>query len=59
MKFEESLAQLETLVAKLEAGNIDLDQLSAEIKRAEALIGACKKQLGVVQAEVAALQQPS
>lgn len=59
MKFEESMAQLETLVAKLEAGNIDLDQLSSEIKRAEELIGACKQQLGVVQAEVEALQQPS
>lgn len=55
MTFEQALQQLETLTAKLEKGDVDLAQLSDEIKRAQELIAFCKTQLGQVQQEVDSL----
>ena len=52
MTFEQAIQQLETLTAKLEKGDVDLAQLSEEIKRAQELIVFCKAQLGQVQQDV-------
>lgn len=52
MTFEQAIQQLEALTAKLEKGDVDLAQLSEEIKRAQELIVYCKTQLGQVQQDV-------
>lgn len=52
MTFEQAIQQLEALTAKLEKGDVDLAQLSEEIKRAQELIVFCKSQLGQVQQDV-------
>ena len=52
MTFEQAIQQLEALTAKLEKGDVDLAQLSEEIKRAQELIVYCKTQLGQVQQNV-------
>ena len=52
MTFEQAIQQLEALTAKLEKGEVDLAQLSEEIKRAQELIVFCKAQLGQVQQDV-------
>jgi exodeoxyribonuclease VII small subunit len=52
MTFEQAIQQLEALTAKLEKGDVDLAQLSEEIKRAQELIVFCKAQLGQVQQDV-------
>ena len=52
MTFEQAIQQLEALTAKLEKGDVDLAQLSEEIKRAQELIVFCKTQLGQVQQDV-------
>ncbi len=52
MTFEQAIQQLEALTAKLEKGDVDLAQLSEEIKRAQQLIVFCKEQLGQVQQDV-------
>ena len=57
MTFEQAIQQLETLTAKLERGDVDLAQLSAEIKQAQQLITFCKEQLAVVKTEVEKLTE--
>lgn len=52
MTFEQAIQQLEALTAKLEKGDVDLAQLSEEMKRAQELIVFCKTQLGQVQQDV-------
>lgn len=52
MTFEQAIQQLEALTTKLEKGDVDLAQLSEEIKRAQELIVFCKSQLGQVQQDV-------
>ncbi|MEE0972851.1 MAG: exodeoxyribonuclease VII small subunit [Paludibacteraceae bacterium] len=57
MTFEQAIQQLETLTAKLERGEVDLAQLSAEMKQAQQLITFCKEQLAVVKTEVEKLTE--
>ena len=57
MTFEQAIQQLETLTAKLERGEVDLAQLSAEIKQAQQLITFCKEQLALVKTEVEKLTE--
>ena len=57
MTFEQAIKQLETLTAKLERGEVDLAQLSAEMKQAQQLITFCKEQLAVVKTEVEKLTE--
>lgn len=52
MTFEQAIAQLEALTQKLERGEVDLAQLSAEIKQAQQLIAFCQEQLGQVKENV-------
>lgn len=52
MTFEQAIAQLEALTTKLERGEVDLAQLSAEIKQAQELIAFCKEQLGQAKEQV-------
>lgn len=57
MTFEQAIQQLETLTAKLERGEVDLAQLSADMKQAQQLITFCKEQLAVVKTEVEKLTE--
>ncbi len=57
MTFEQAIQQLENLTAKLERGEVDLAQLSAEMKQAQQLITFCKEQLAVVKTEVEKLTE--
>lgn len=57
MTFEQAIQQLEALTAKLERGEVDLAQLSAEMKQAQQLITFCKEQLAVVKTEVEKLTE--
>ena len=42
IKYEEALAQLETIVRKMEANEYDIDELAAQLKTAQRLIAFCK-----------------
>ena len=52
MKYEEALAQLETIVRKMEAGEYDIDELSEKLKEAQKLIKLCKDKLTKTDAEI-------
>ncbi|MCM1078397.1 MAG: exodeoxyribonuclease VII small subunit [Firmicutes bacterium] len=45
MKYEEAVASLEQIVARLESGRMDLDAVTAELKKAQQLIKFCKERL--------------
>ena len=43
--FEESIAEVEAILARLEAGEVAIDDLSAEVKRAVTLVDTCRAKL--------------
>lgn len=45
MKYEEAVAQLEDIVRKMEAGELDIDSLSQQLKTAKKLIKMCNDKL--------------
>ena len=51
-KYEEALAQLETIVRKLEANVYDIDELAAQLKTAQRLIKFCKDKLTKTEEEI-------
>lgn len=45
IKYEEAVSQLETIVRKMESGELDIDAMSTELKTAQELIKLCKERL--------------
>lgn len=52
LKYEEAVRELETIVAKLEDNELGIDQLSAELKKAQQLIKLCKQKLTKTDDEI-------
>jgi len=56
IKYEEALAQLETIVRKMEAGEYDIDEIAVQLKAAQRLIKFCKDKLSKTEAELLKIQ---
>lgn len=56
-KFNEALAELQSIVRKMEADDVDIDALAEHIKRAQELVDVCKKKLLKTEAEVKKLTE--
>ena len=56
IKYEEALAQLETIVRKMEANEYDIDELAAQLKTAQRLIKFCKDKLTKTEEEILKIQ---
>ena len=52
IKYEEALAQLEELVNKMENGDVSIDSLSENLKKAQKLIKLCKDKLMKTEEEI-------
>lgn len=52
IKYEEAVRQLETIVEKLEKNEMDIDELSAQLKKAQQLIKLCNDKLTKTDAEI-------
>ena len=52
MKYEEAVAQLETIVRRMETGELDLNSLADELKKAQKLIKMCKDKLTKTDEEI-------
>ena len=50
--YEEAVTQLETIVRKMESGELDIDSLCAQLKTAQQLIEKCKAKLQKTDAEI-------
>ena len=51
-KYEEALAQLETIVRKMEANEYDIDELTVQLKTAQQLIKLCRDKLTKTEEEI-------
>lgn len=56
LKYEEALAQLETIVRKMESNEFDIDELAVQLKTAQRLIMFCKDKLTKTEAEIQKIQ---
>lgn len=52
IKYEEAVAQLENIVQKMENDELDIDQLSEQLKRAKELVKLCKDKLTKTDEEI-------
>lgn len=52
ISYKESIAEIEDILAKIESKEIDLDQLTDNIKRAVELLTVCKHKLKTSEEEV-------
>ena len=52
MKYEEAMAQLETIVRKMESNEWDIDEIAAQLKTAQRLIKFCRDKLTKTEAEL-------
>ena len=52
MKYEEAVAQLEAIVRRMETGELNLDSLADELKKAQKLIKMCKDKLTKTDEEI-------
>jgi len=57
IKYEEAVAQLEEIVEKMENDELDIDQLSDQLKRAKELVKLCKNKLTKTDEEIKKLLQ--
>lgn len=55
-KYEEALAQLDTIVRKMESNEYDIDELAAKLKTAQRLIKFCKDKLTKTEEELQKIQ---
>ncbi|MDO4757944.1 MAG: exodeoxyribonuclease VII small subunit [Rikenellaceae bacterium] len=53
MNYTEAVQEIERILEKFRAEQLDVDTLAAEVKRASELIAACKVRLKEVEGEVA------
>ena len=57
MSFEAALAELESIVGKLEKGDVELEQSIAIYERGAALKAHCEKRLAAAEEKIAAITQ--
>ena len=50
--YEEAVSQLEEFVQKMESGELDIDMMSTELKKAQQLIKLCKDKLTKTDEEI-------
>ena len=52
IKYEEALSQLEDIVSKMENEELDIDELTTELKQAQKLVKQCKDKLTKTDKEI-------
>ena len=52
IKYEEALCQLEDIVSKMENEELDIDELTTELKQAQKLVKLCKDKLTKTDKEI-------
>ena len=52
INYEEAIEELETIVSKMESGELNLDAITEKLKRAQKLIKLCKDRLTKTDEEI-------
>lgn len=55
MDFEKNIREIETIISKIEKGEINLAQLADEVENAKKIINLCKDELKNIQSKVKSL----
>lgn len=55
LTYESALAELEAIVGKVERGELAIDQLTTQLKRAQELLAFCKQQLTQAENDINSL----
>ena len=50
--FNEAVIEIEDILGQIESGELDVDKLSVEVKRASELIRQCQKKLRTTEEEI-------
>jgi exodeoxyribonuclease VII small subunit len=50
--FNEAVLEIEDILRNIESGNLDIDKLSFEVKRASELIKQCQRKLKITEEEI-------
>ena len=50
--FNDAVVEIETILHKIESGDLDIDRLSVEVKRAAELIKQCQDKLRTTEEEI-------
>ena len=50
--FNDAVAEIENILHNIESGDLDIDKLSVEVKRASELIKQCQKKLRSTEEEI-------
>lgn len=58
LTYEEAMSRLETLVQKMERGELPIDKMAKELAEAQSLIALCRKQLLAADEEIQKILQP-
>ena len=58
LKYEEALAQLETIVRKMEQNEYDIDELAVQLKTAQRLVKFCRDKLTKTEEEIRKIANP-
>ncbi len=56
LKYEEAIAQLETIARKMESNEYDIDEIAAQLKTAQRLIKFCKDKLTKTEEELSKIR---
>ena len=52
LSFNEIMTEIEDILSKIESGDLDVDKLAIEVKRASELIKQCQKKLRATEEEI-------
>ena len=55
MDFEKNISEIETIISRIEKGEINLAQLADEVENAKKIINLCKDELKNIQSKVESL----
>ena len=55
LTYEEAIQELQETVAQLQEDEVNIDELSAKVKRAAELIAYCREKLRATEAEIGGL----
>ena len=50
--FNEAVVEIEKILSKIESGDLDVDKLAVEVRRASELIRQCQKKLHTTEEEI-------
>ncbi|KPK83658.1 MAG: exodeoxyribonuclease VII [Bacteroides sp. SM23_62_1] len=52
ISYQEAVTEIEEIIKKLESGELDVDQLTGEVKRVSYLLDICRKKLKTAEVEI-------